>query len=377
MPVVPCAGIPRLVPCASAEPVVHIAFAAGGTAGHIEPALNTADALRRIDPSITISVIGSQRGLESELVPARGYPLVTTPAVPFPRSVGPDLIRMWPGLRAAVREARRHLRESGASVVVGFGGYAAVPGYLAAWREGVPLIIHEANATAGLANRLGARLGAHTAAVVPEILPRSRRMGMPLRAAISHLDRRGQRSSARQAWGIDEDASVLLVFGGSQGAARINAALRDALPDLLDEGIVVVHSYGARNEAPTPRLGYHPVPYLSDMAQAYALSDLAVTRAGAMTCAELAAVGLPAVYVPLPIGNGEQRRNALPVVEAGGGVLVADDHLTGEWLRTRIPPLLHDEAALGAMGAAASAQGIPDADEQLARWIIEVGNERG
>lgn len=352
---------------------MHIVFAAGGTAGHIEPALNTADALRRIDPDITISVIGSERGLESELVPARGYPLVTTSAVPFPRSVDVNLIRMWPALGSAVREARAHLRASGADVVVGFGGYAAVPGYVAAWREGVPLVIHEANATPGLANRLGARLTAHTASVVPGILRGSRRMGMPMRAGISRSARRDQRSAARQAWGIADDAQVLLAFGGSQGAARINAALRDALPDLLAAGIVVVHAYGPRNEAPEPRSGYFPVPYLSDMAQAYALADLAVTRAGAMTCAELAAVGLPAVYVPLPVGNGEQRLNALPVVDAGGGVLVDDEMLTAEWLRTNIPRLLHDGPALAVMGDAASAHGLPDADEQMARWIIEVG----
>jgi UDP-N-acetylglucosamine--N-acetylmuramyl-(pentapeptide) pyrophosphoryl-undecaprenol N-acetylglucosamine transferase len=356
---------------------MHIVFAAGGTAGHIEPALNTADALRRLDSTVSISFIGSERGLESELVPARGYPLITTAAVPFPRRVSADLLRMWPALNSSVRTARDHLRSTQARVVVGFGGYAAVPGYLAAWRQGVPLVIHEANATAGLANKLGARLSSHTASVVPGVLPNSRRMGMPMRRAITSLDRQSARKGARERWGIPAEARVLLVFGGSQGAARLNSALEQALPDLVSAGIFVVHSYGTRNQEPAAQPGYFPVPYIADMAEAYAVADLALTRAGAMTCAELAAVGLPAAYVPLPIGNGEQRFNALPVVNAGGGVLVSDEDLTPEWLRTVIPEILHDEQRLLSMSHAAAEFGDRDSDERMARWILSVGEMSG
>lgn len=356
---------------------MHIVFAAGGTAGHIEPALNTADALRRIDPEITISFIGAERGLEGELVPARGYPLVTTTAVPFPRSFDGNVLRMWPAIGSAVRTARAHLREVRADVVVGFGGYAAVPGYLGAWRSGVPLVIHEANAKPGLANRLGARFTSHTASVSPGVLPGSRTMGMPMRRAIAQLDRAAARASARSAWGISEDSPVLLVFGGSQGALRINNALQAALPELLGHGIVVVHAVGGRNEVPPSEPGYFPITYLDDMAQAYALADLALTRSGAMTCAELAAVGLPAIFVPLPGGNGEQRLNALPVVDAGGGLIINDADLTPEWLRVNVPTLLRNEEALTAMGVAAATYGVRDADEQLARWIIDVGSQGG
>jgi UDP-N-acetylglucosamine--N-acetylmuramyl-(pentapeptide) pyrophosphoryl-undecaprenol N-acetylglucosamine transferase len=352
---------------------MHIVFAAGGTAGHIEPALNTADALRRLDSSVSISFIGSERGLESELVPARGYRLVTTAAVPFPRRVSKDLLRIWPALNSSVRTARAHLRSSQARVVVGFGGYAAVPGYLAAWRQGVPLVIHEANSTAGLANKLGARLTSHTASVVAGVLPHSRPMGMPMRRSITSLDRVSAREGVRDRWGIPADAPVLLVFGGSQGAARLNSALEQALPDLLASGIVVVHSYGTKNQEPASLPGYFPVPYIADMAEAYAVADLALTRAGAMTCAELAAVGLPAVYVPLPIGNGEQRLNALPVVNAGGGLIVSDEELTPEWLRAAVPQILHDEQRLISMSRAASDFGDRDSDERMARWVLSVG----
>jgi UDP-N-acetylglucosamine--N-acetylmuramyl-(pentapeptide) pyrophosphoryl-undecaprenol N-acetylglucosamine transferase len=200
-------------------------------------------------------------------------------------------------------------------------------------------------------------------------------MSVPLRAAIASLDRAAQRGTARAAFGLRDDAPVLLVFGGSQGAARLNATVAAALPALLDNGVQVLHSYGTRNEAPTAQPGYIPVPYIDRMDLAYAAADLALTRAGAMTCGELAAVGLPAVYVPLPIGNGEQRLNAVPVVEAGGGLLVADADLTAEWLTQKVVPLLHDEGTLQAMSAAAGEHGVRDADEQLARIVLRLGGE--
>lgn len=350
-------------------------LAAGGTGGHIEPALNVGDAIRRLAPDTAVLVLGSDRGLESTLVPARGYELRTVPAVPMPRRPGHDLVMVVPRLRAAVTQAAGIIRDEHIDVVVGFGGYAAVPSYLAARRTGTPLVIHEANAKAGVANRLGARLTTHVMAVHPDRLRRARPMAVPLRAAISSVDRASMRVSARTALGLRTDGPVLLVFGGSQGALRLNAAVAAALPVLLQQGVQVLHAYGTRNEAPPAQPGYLPVPFIDRMDLAYAAADLAVTRAGAMTCGELAAVGLPAIFVPLPIGNGEQRLNALPVVQAGGGVLVADADLTAEWLTGMAVPLMHDESRLQAMSAAARGHGVRDADEQLARLVLRVGGD--
>ena len=173
--------------------------------------------------------------------------------------------------------------------------------------------------------------------------------------------------------GLRPDGPVLLVFGGSQGARRLNEVVAQALPVLTSAGVQVLHAYGARNEAPPGADGYVAVPFISHMDLAYASADLALTRAGAMTCAELAAVGLPAVYVPLPIGNGEQRVNARPVVDAGGGLLIDDDDITAEWLIDTATSVLHDEARLSAMGAAALRHGVRDADEQLARIVLRAG----
>lgn len=347
-------------------------LAAGGTAGHIEPALNLADALRRIDPDVGITVIGGERGLESTLVPARGYDLVRIPAVPMPRRPNTDLLKLGPRLQRAVRDATRVLRERTADVVVGFGGYAAVPAYLAARRTRTPLVIHESNATPGVANRLGSRLTSNVLASIPGIMPGSRVVGLPLRRTIATLDRAAARAEARAYFGLSADAPVLLVFGGSQGALRLNTTVAAALPALTAAGIEVLHAYGARNEAPTPAAGYVPLPYIDRMDLAYAAADLALTRAGAMTCAELAAVGLPAVYVPLPIGNGEQRINAEPVVSAGGGLLVDDGAITAEWLTQTATSVLHDGSRLQSMSAAAYEHGVRDADEQMALIVLQV-----
>ena len=353
----------------------RIVLAAGGTAGHIEPALNLADAIRDRAPEAVITVIGGTRGLESTLVPARGYELRTVPSVPMPRRPSVDLLLVGPRLHRATRAARELLRVLEAEAVVGFGGYAALPSYRAAHALGLPIVVHEANATPGLANRVAARWTDLVFCSVPGAMRGARMLGLPLRRTISDLDRAAMRGPARRELGLSADGPVLLVFGGSQGATRLNDVLAACLDDLLATGVQVLHAYGARNAAPAPRPGYHPVPFIERMDLAYAAADLAIVRGGAMTCAELAAVGLPAVYVPLPIGNGEQRRNARAVVQGGGGLLVENDAFTPEWLAANVPPLLHDGGRLAAMGAAASAHGVRDAAGTLARIVLQAAGE--
>lgn len=352
---------------------VRVVLAAGGTGGHVEPALNLADALLRIDPGISITVLGGERGLETTLVPDRGYELVTVPSVPMPRRVSADVLTVGPRMRRAVRQATGVLRELRADVVVGFGGYAAVPAYLAARRTRTPLVIHESNARPGIANRLGAWFTPHVFVSYPGALTGATVMAPPLRHAIAILDRPAARTQARQAFGLADDQPVLFAFGGSQGARSLNQTIAQALPGLRANGVQVLHSYGSRNDPPAGSDGYIAVPFIDRMDLAYAAADLALTRAGAMTCAELAAVGLPAIYVPLPIGNGEQRLNAQPVVAAGGGLLIDDAHLSAEWLTQTVSWVLQDGDRLRAMGEAAYRHGVRDADEQLARVVLRVG----
>jgi UDP-N-acetylglucosamine--N-acetylmuramyl-(pentapeptide) pyrophosphoryl-undecaprenol N-acetylglucosamine transferase len=358
---------------------VSVVLAGGGTAGHIEPMLALADALARRDAKPRITCLGTERGLETRLVPARGYDLRLVPPVPLPRKPTLDLLRLPGRVVGSVRRTRAVLDEVRADVVVGFGGYVALPAYLAARRAGVPVVVHEQNALPGLANRIGARGAARVAVTVAGTpLPRAELVGMPLRPAISGLDRAARRAEARAGFGLDPDRPTLLVFGGSQGAASLNRAAVAATDALAAAGVQVLHARGPKNtdvvvpERPVGAPPYVLVDYMERMDLAYAAADLALCRAGAVTVAELSAVGLPAAFVPLPIGNGEQRRNALPVVEAGGGLLVEDAGLSGDWIAARIVPLLTDPEALAALARHAAAAGAPDADERLADLVLEV-----
>ena len=350
-----------------------VLIATGGTAGHIEPALSVADALSELDPRITVTFLGSRRGLESRLVPDRGYPMHVVDAAPMPRGLARDTLRRLRDIRRAARQAEEVIQQVDPDVVVGFGGYASAPAYLAARRCGVPVVIHEANARPGLANRLGARKAARvlTSSAIP--WAGARHVGLPLRRSIARLDRGAMRSSARSDLGLAPEGPVLLVFGGSQGARRINDALAGALPRLAAEGIRVLHLHGGANSAVADEgPAYRPFAYLERMELAYAAADLALCRAGAMTCGELTAVGLPAVYVPLPVGNGEQRLNALPVVEAGGGVIMDDADLSPARLVEVVLPLLHDERRLDAMSSAAYALGVRNGDVEVAAAVLDV-----
>ncbi|OMC55485.1 undecaprenyldiphospho-muramoylpentapeptide beta-N-acetylglucosaminyltransferase [Mycobacterium sp. IS-836] len=372
---------------------LSVVLAGGGTAGHVEPAMAVADALSALDPQVRITALGTARGLETRLVPERGYHLELITPVPLPRKPTGDLARLPTRVWRAVRETRAVLDAVDADVVIGFGGYVALPAYLAARgipgpfghlrrrRHRIPVVIHEANARAGLANRVGVRSADRVLSAVPDSgLPRAEVVGVPVRAAITALDRAALRAEARQHFGFAPDARVLLVFGGSQGAVSLNRAVSDAAAELAAAGVSVLHAHGPKNtlELRTPEPGdppYVAVPYLDRMDLAYSAADLVICRSGAMTVAEVSAVGLPAIYVPLPIGNGEQRLNALPVVDAGGGVLVADADLTPGLVARRVIGLLTDPPRLAAMTAAAARVGHPDAARQVAQAALDTARQ--
>src|SRR5579864_4181781 len=208
---------------------MSVVLAGGGTAGHIEPALATADALRRAHPRIEIICLGTERGLETRLVPLRGYELALIPAVPLPRSLTPGLLSVPGRLSGAISAAADVLDDAGADVLVGFGGYVATPAYLAARRRKVPIIVHEANPKAGIANKLGARFTTHVFTGHPDTQIRhGKYIGIPIRREIADLDRLGLGDKARTHFGLRPDLPVLLVTGGSQGARSLNTAVFDA-----------------------------------------------------------------------------------------------------------------------------------------------------
>ncbi|WP_280759429.1 UDP-N-acetylglucosamine--N-acetylmuramyl-(pentapeptide) pyrophosphoryl-undecaprenol N-acetylglucosamine transferase [Prescottella agglutinans] len=346
-----------------------------------------ADAIRVLDPSAVVTALGTERGLETKLVPERGYPLELIPPVPLPRKPTMDLLRLPGRIRRSVAATREVLDRTDADVIVGFGGYVALPAYLAAGsglfgrRRKVPIVIHEANASAGIANKIGARRARRVLAAVAGsgVAARGNKdaeiIGIPVRSSITGLDRASLRAKAREHFGLTAEGPVLLVFGGSQGARSLNEAVVGAAPQLAAAGISVLHAYGPKNSvdvASDPAAPYVAVPYLTRMDLAYSAADAVICRSGAMTVAEVSAVGLPAVYVPLPHGNGEQELNARPVVAAGGGMIVADADLTPQYVSDTVVPLLGDRARLDEMGRGAAGAGHRGAAAAVAQIVVDV-----
>lgn len=357
---------------------LRVLLAGGGSAGHTSPLIATADALRRLAPDTEIVCLGTARGLETRVIPAAGYRLELIPPVPLPRRPGIDLVRVPRRLSAAVRATRGVFVRIEPHVVVGFGGYVSMPAYLVARRMRLPLVIHEGNARPGIANRFGARFCTDRVATsFPDTaLPHATFTGLPIRRSITSLDRAALRPVACAHFGLDPRVPTLLVTGGSQGAARINEAVSGAAPALARAGVQVLHVAGPRGRVDLPAErgaappAYVVVPFVDTMELAYAVADATVCRAGASSVTEAGVLGLPAVFVPLPIGNGEQRLNAEAVVRAGGALLVDNEDFTADWAAAMLPALLNDAPRLAQMGRAASGLMRRDADDAVAAMVL-------
>jgi undecaprenyldiphospho-muramoylpentapeptide beta-N-acetylglucosaminyltransferase len=352
----------------------------GGTGGHVYPALALANELvARGHPRETIRFVGATRGLEARVVPEAGYAIELLPGRGFRRRLAAANVgAAWDTLRALVR-ARRVVARTQPEVVVGVGGYASLPSLVAARMQRIPSVVHEQNAAPGLANRIGVRMGALAAVSLP---------GTPLRGAVlTGNPVRAEVAAVRR----EPDAArpLVTVFGGSLGAGSINDAalgLYDRWRDRLD--VAVHHVTGPRNfetcsarlaalRRPSDRLDYELVGYEDHMERLYARTSVAVCRAGAITVAELAAAGVPAVLVPLPGAPGDhQTRNAEALVDGGAAIVVSDADCAAVRLDTELRGLLADAARLEAMAAAAHGLGRPDAAARLAALVEEAARAR-
>jgi UDP-N-acetylglucosamine--N-acetylmuramyl-(pentapeptide) pyrophosphoryl-undecaprenol N-acetylglucosamine transferase len=355
----------------------------GGTAGHVLPAMAIAEAIVAAGhPRSAVHYVGSERGIEARIVPPTGFPMTLLPGRGIQRRLTLDNVGAVWGLLVAFSRALRLVGRLRPAVVVAVGGYASVAVALAAVVRGVPVLVAEQNAAPGAANRLIARF-ARASAVSFEgtPLPRAVVTGNPVRAEIAAIDPARDRQAARAAFGVGEGRRLLLVFGGSLGALRVNRAVLEALPRWADRADLAVHHVvGARDwelvEAEVPadhgRLEYRAVRYEDDMPTAMAAADLALCRSGSSTCFELAAVGLPAILVPSPYVTADQQtRNALPLVEAGGAVLVPDAELDGARLVAEVDRLLADDAGRARMSAALRRWARPDAADAIAALAAE------
>ncbi len=346
-------------------------LAGGGTAGHVNPLLAVADEIRRTDSASKVFALGTKEGLEADLVPARGYPLLIVPKLPMPRKLNGYLFKFPKLFRASVDQVKRYLAEHHIDVVVGFGGYASAPAYRAAKELGVPVVIHEANAKPGYANRVGAKWAKAVAITFSNTdLPHATLTGMPMLAEMVSAAKSDKRTEALKHFGLEEGKTTLLVTGGSLGAKRINDCIASAQSLFQQNGIQVLHILGQRSDMNATRDGgYVRLTYCDRMDLAMAVADFAVSRAGAATVSELAAMGLPAVLVPYAVGNGEQRLNAESLVAAGGAILVLDKDFDLSFIKKVLVPILKDQSRISSMRVAAKQLGITDGASRVVQLI--------
>lgn len=345
----------------------------GGTGGHVNPLLALAEQLRTEGHSVL--ALGTKEGLESRLVPDRGFELLTIARLPFPRRLNLNALAFPLRFFRATLQVLGFIRKHRIDCVVGFGGYASAPAYLAAAIAGKPLVIHEANALGGIANKLGARFTKYVALAFPNSDLSGAITGMPIRKEIVDSVAGYDKGQARVELGLDPVLPTLLVTGGSLGAKSLNDGVIAALPKLKAAGIQVLHIVGETASLPAvSEPGYMRIAYCDRMDAAIAASDFAISRAGASTVAEFSAVGLPALYVPYPAGNGEQRLNAVTVCEAGGGIVILDRDFSAAVIESEVIPTISHAATLQKMSSAARSQGIPDSTLRLRDLVLTAVN---
>ncbi len=364
---------------------MNVVVAAGGTAGHISPALALARELVDVRGA-NVTFTGTPAGQEATVVPAAGFAFEPVEAAPFVRAVSARNLTAPFVVGRAIGRAGRIVEA--ADVVVGMGGYVSVPVGIAALRARRPLVLHEQNAIPGLANRLFARPARAVAVAFAEAalhLPRRARTvvtGNPVRADILAVrtDRDRLAKEAAEELGLDADRRTVVVFGGSQGARRIDRAATEAVRELRDRDDLQLLILSGRAHLELVRdavppgiaLGVRVLPFLERMELAYAVADLVVCRAGASSVAEIAVCGLPSVLVPYPYATGHhQDANARALVRAGGAIAAADEAFTGAILAARIRGLMGDQRRLHEMGERASAWSRPDAARALAGVVAE------
>lgn len=354
---------------------LSVVVAGGGTAGHIEPALAVGEVLRTRHGANVVA-LGTERGLETSIVPTRDFELRLIDPVPIPRGKPWLLFGVPVKLVKSVNQTRQVLKDTQAQAVFGTGGYVSASAYLAARSLRIPFFVLETNALAGMANKLGVKLGGVGFNAVADSGMPGDVVGIPVRPGLGADPDGAKAQRGYQTWNLDPQRKTLLVTGGSQGAVRINQALAGAVERLTADGFQVLHAYGRNNTAPDSYEGYTAVPYIDDMEAALAVADMVVCRSGAMTVAENSAAGLPAIYVPLPHGNGEQGLNSAHLVSTGAALRIDDAALTPDSLYEAVSEALGDEARLEQMRAALAESGAADVAQDIAERIAQVARRR-
>ena len=324
----------------------RILLVGGGTAGHVEPALAVADWLLTNSEDVSCEFVGTKSGIEMDLVPEAGLKLHFIMKSPLPRKFNLASL-LWPyKFIISIFQALRIVRS--ADLLIGFGGYVSAPCYIAAQLSRIPVVIHEANAIPGWANKLGINFAKLTFTAFASTSKfggkwsAAKLAGMPIReeiyaiSSLSKSERSAKWDATYRKLELDRSNRTIFIFGGSLGAQSINAAVASALTELLNRGFNVIHAVGQNNELPKSRPGYAPLSYITNMADMYIASDFVISRGGAVTCAELDSANSYALIVPLPIGNGEQLANAQDLVDKGSAKICLNSEFTADWLLSNI-----------------------------------------
>ena len=353
-----------------------VLFAAAGTAGHVEPALAVARWLRSQNSEITCLFVGTHSGVENSLVEAAGFELKRIEKAAFPRKINLQALTWKFRYLKSLYQADRLVK--GADVVVGFGGYVAASVYLAAKMRRKQIIIHEANAKPGMANRLGNFLGGRTLVAfssADKVLDHVDVVGIPIRsevinlAKMSAIDRVSARSTAIKKLGIKDSQPTVVIFGGSLGSVKFNSVIEHSLEAFKNLDIQVIHSVGRNNPLPSATQNYFPFSYIEDMASVYAVADLVIARSGAVSVFETGALGIFTLYVPLPIGNGEQVQNAQQVVSIGGGMLIDNSEFSAPWVSENLAKIMKRASEYRVLSGNSN---FPlDADARVGRYVLD------
>ena len=369
---------------------MKVIISGGGTGGHIYPALSIADTLKRKNKETHILYIGTANGLESSLVPKYGYRFEAIRVKGFQRRLSFDTLKSAAELFKGLYDAERLVRQYRPDIVVGTGGYVAGPVLMAAHLKGIPILIHEQNVLPGATNRILGRFADAIAVSFEEAVKYFKKKnrvlvtGNPIRKGIMG----GSRVTAAREFGFVPELPVVLSFGGSKGSASLNRAMTDFIAGLMGGGsFQLLHTTGEdhyrtfmeslskRGISTEGKKNIRIVPYLHRMPQALSAADLVITSAGAITIAEITAMGLPAVLVPKSyVAGNHQEYNARALEKRGAAVVLLENRLDGDVLYKKVSGLVRNKERLLAMKRASKDMGKTDAAERICDIILRMVN---
>lgn len=360
---------------------MKILVTGGGTGGHIYPALAFVNYVKSQDQDAEFMYVGAKRGLENKIVPETGIPFHTLEIQGFKRKLSFDNVKTVQLFLKSIRQAKKILKDFQPDVVIGTGGYVSGAVVYAAAKLNIPTIIHEQNSVPGITNKFLSRYVDHIAVSfrdAAQFFPeeKSSLIGNPRAQEVADTPK----STILANFGLATDKKTVLIFGGSQGALKLNEAVMNFLESFNDDSYQVLYASGDRyyeqikSQVGAIKLSNVSIqPYIRQMAEVMASSDLLVGRAGATSIAEFTALGLPAILIPSPyVTNDHQTKNAQSLVNAGAARMIADGELTGETLGRAINEIMTDEKVQQQMSQASKKQGMPDASKRLYELVQSV-----